>query len=47
MTRGSNDKRHYERPCMAVYDLLPQTQLLQTSGETPAGITPMDDPEDI
>ena len=32
---------------MTVYDLQPRTQLLQTSGETPAGITPMDDPEDI
>lgn len=47
MNRGTNDKRHYERPCMTVYDLLPRTQLLQTSGGAPAGINPMDAPEDI
>ena len=41
------EKRKYERPTMRDIELQHRTMILAGSGEWPADINPMDDPEDI
>ena len=40
-------KLKYQKPAMQVVELPRRQQLLVVSGESPANINPMDDPEDI
>lgn len=44
----TNKKRKYQKPAMQVFELKNRQQLLVVvSGESPADINPMGDPEDI